>query len=122
MCSVVRPKSQIRKSYLISKDQIALLVVQMCLIVRLLAQFVQHFQQQSLILTGLCEQLQGVAGLFQQTADGNVLGQRGLQVELVTFLASQINIILASIDGSDELLNIGNIVKLHNSLLLFMFV
>ena len=88
----------------------------------LLAQLADHLQQDSLILTGLCKQLQVVAGLFQQTADCDVLGQGGLQVENVTLNALQVNVACASIDSCGELLDISNICELHNHILLQMSI
>ena len=59
---------------------------------QLLAQLTDHVQQDCLILTGLCKQLQAVTGLLQQTADSDVLGQGGLQVENVTLNGLQVNV------------------------------
>ena len=66
---------------------------------KLLAQLVQHLQQDCFVFAGLCEQLQIVTGLFDQTADCNVLRQGGLQVEYVTLHTLQIDIAFAGIDS-----------------------
>ena len=86
----------------------------------LLAQLANHLQQDCLILAGLCKHFQVVTGLFQQTADCDVLGQGGLQVENVALNGLQVNITLAGIDSCSELLDISNIRKFHNQVLLFI--